>query len=46
MDTVFLDFAKAFGKVDHNILLEKVKKTWYRREDWKMDNGISKRTKI
>merc|ERR1712236_171133 len=26
MDTVFLNFAKAFDKVDHNILLEKVKK--------------------
>merc|ERR1711942_383301 len=26
MDTVFLDFAKAFDKLDHNILLEKVKK--------------------
>merc|ERR1712215_270397 len=26
MDTVFLDFAKAFDKVDHNILIEKVKK--------------------
>merc|ERR1712138_120751 len=25
-DTVFLDFAKAFDKVDHNILLEKVKR--------------------
>ena len=26
MDTVFLDFTKAFDKADHNILLEKVKK--------------------
>merc|ERR1712030_295310 len=26
LDTVFLDFAKAFDKVDHNILLERVKK--------------------
>ena len=26
MDTVFLDFNKAFDKADHNILLEKVKK--------------------
>ena len=26
LDTVFLDFAKSFNKVDHNILLEKVKK--------------------
>merc|ERR1712002_10391 len=26
MDTVFLDFAKAFDKIDHNMLLEKVKK--------------------
>ena len=26
IDTIFLDFAKAFDKVDHKILLEKVKK--------------------
>ena len=26
MDTVYLDFAKAFDKVDHNILMEKIVK--------------------
>ena len=26
LDTIFLDFAKAFDKVDHAILLENVKK--------------------
>ena len=26
MDTVYLDFAKAFDKVDHNILMRKVEK--------------------
>ena len=26
MDTVYLDFAKAFDKVDHNILMEKIAK--------------------
>ena len=26
IDTVYLDFAKAFDKVDHNILMRKVEK--------------------
>ncbi|MCP4255334.1 MAG: hypothetical protein GY775_18410, partial [Candidatus Scalindua sp.] len=30
LDTVFLDFAKAFDKVDREILLEKVKKDKFR----------------
>ena len=31
LDTVYLDFAKVFDKVDHEILLEKVKKTQNKR---------------
>ena len=40
-DTIYLDFAKAFDKVDHNILCHKLKKTW---DNWKsrdMDKRIS-----
>ena len=37
LDTIFLDFAKAFDKVDHKILLEKVKKTRDRQKDRKMN---------
>ena len=37
LDTVSLDFAKAFDKVDHEILLEKVKITHKISE--KMENG-------
>ena len=33
LDTVFLDFAKAFDKVDHAILLEKSEKAWTRRKN-------------
>jgi len=32
IDVVFLDLAKAFDKVPHKRLLEKLKKTWNRRK--------------
>jgi len=32
VDVVFLDLAKAFDKVPHKRLLEKLKKTWYKRK--------------
>ena len=32
VDMVYLDFAKAFDKVDHGVLLHKIKNAWYYRK--------------
>ena len=36
-DTLYLDFAKAFDKVDHDILCHKLKKAWHNRQSWNLD---------
>jgi len=47
LDTVSLDFAKAFDKVDHEILLEKVKITHkISKKKRKMDKRIFNRQEI
>ena len=41
-DAIFLDFAKAFDKVDHKLLLEKLK-LWIPSTTYKVDNFLSQR---